>query len=234
MNAFVRNVWRDLVDKRLWPVALVLVLALVAIPVVLANEPPKSAAPATPVASADPPALVATPAAIRSNTGGAPVEGEFKDPFHQQHLPKAPAEAKASATSTKAPGGGGDGKSSSGGGSGNSNGSSGSHRSAQSGVTSLKVKFGLANGKRTTKTITPGSPLPAASNPLIVFLDFGTDGQSPVFLISSDVVKTEGDGVCRPSKAICSELSLREGTTQFFDLANGDQYQLDVVSVIRH
>jgi hypothetical protein len=229
----VRNIWSDLVDKRLWPVALVLVVALVAIPVVLAKPAPKGPTARTSEASTSaPPPLTASPASIRSNTGGAPVLGKFKDPFRQQHLVKPPTVPSA-ASSTGA--GTGD-ATFSGGGSGGSSGSSGGSDGGSSDdetVTKLEVKFGRAGGKRTVREITIGSPLPASTNPLIVFLDFGSDGTRPVFLVSSDIVKTEGDGSCKPSKSVCSELSLDVGGTQFFDAQNGDQYQLDVLSIVK-
>jgi hypothetical protein len=240
VQSFVNGVWKDLRDKRLWPVAAVLVLALVAIPVVLAKPAPKGAAPAAPVttASADggPAALVASPASIRSNTGGALVAGKFKDPFHQQHVP-APPKAESGT------GGGGDAsKSSPDSGSGGGGGGGGSaspshgktiHTHAEPEVTKLKVRFGRADGSRKVRLLTPGAPLPAASNPLIVFTDFGRNGDKPVFLISSDVVKSEGDGSCKPSKEICSEMSLGVGDTQFFDVQGGGQYQLDVLGIVK-
>ena len=37
--SILRNVWADLVGKRLWPVALLLVGALVAVPVLLGGSP---------------------------------------------------------------------------------------------------------------------------------------------------------------------------------------------------
>jgi hypothetical protein len=237
----VTNIWKDLVDKRLWPVAVGLVVALVAIPVVLAKPAPQGSPAPTSVASASGPSpMVATPAAIRSNTGGATVGGKFKDPFHQLHVAAQAGVSTAGSTGptsgdTKpADGGGGAGGSSGGssGGSGGSGNSSGGSSDTAT-VTKLKIEFGRAGAKRTVREITPGTPLPAASNPLMVFLDFGKGGTNPVFLVSSDIVKTEGDGACKPSKSVCSELTLGVGETQFFDAQNGDQYQLDVVGVVR-
>jgi hypothetical protein len=241
-----RNIWKDLVERRLWPVALVLVIALVAIPVVLAKPAPQVPVAPTAVASAPgPEPLVASAASIRSNTGGALVGGKFKDPFHQLHVvsqaaTSAGAVAKGPATSdasSSAGGGSGDSSGSgggSGGSSGGSGGGSGGGPSAQDTGTRLKIEFGLAGGKRTVREISPGTPLPASSNPLIVFLGFGKDGTRPVFLVSSDVVKTEGEGTCKPSKSVCSELTLAVGNAQFFDAQNGDQYQLDVLGVVKH
>ena len=238
----VTNIWKDLVERRLWPVALVLVVALVAIPVVLAKPAPQVPATPTPaVSSSGPEALVASAASIRSNTGGALVGGKFKDPFHQLHVAK-PATVASSATAkgptsgdtSSSGGGGGSGGSTDSSGSGGSGGSGGGSGGGSSGedTTRLKIEFGLAGGKRTVREITAGTPLPASSNPLIVFLGFGKEGTKPVFLVSSDVVKTEGDGKCKPSKSVCSELSLAVGDTQFFDAQNGDQYQLDVLGIV--
>ena len=62
MNA-LRDVWVDLVDKKLWPLAVALVIALVAAPVVLSNGAGKAPAPVkTPVASSTP----SLPAAVVS------------------------------------------------------------------------------------------------------------------------------------------------------------------------
>jgi hypothetical protein len=51
MKTFVLDLWQDLREKRLWPVAIVLAVALVAVPVVLL-KPAEDAAPAAPVAAA--------------------------------------------------------------------------------------------------------------------------------------------------------------------------------------
>lgn len=229
---FVRGIWADMKQKRLWPVALALVLALIAIPVVLAKPAPAPPKSPQPLASAGPAPLVASPALIRSNSDNGPVAGRFKDPFRQLHVPK---QASASSTASKSTGATSSGGSStpagSGGSSGGSNGGS-TKPSNDVKVTKLKVRFGLAGSTRSEREITPGTPLPAVSKPLIVFLDFGGSNDSAGFLISSDVVKTEGDGTCKPSKAVCSDLTLKPGDTRFFDLQNGEQYQLDVVEVV--
>lgn len=242
--SLLTNIWKDMVERRLWPIALVLVVALVAIPVVLAKPAAQGPAGPTAVASSSgPEPLVASPASIRSNTGGALVSGKFKDPFHQQHLATSAtlpnvATAKGPATGDTSTAGGGSGGSSGSGGSGGGSGgdsgggSGGGGSSDTQTVTKLKVKFGLAGGERKVREITLGTPLPASTNPLIVFLDFGQGGTKPVFLVSSDVVKTEGDGSCKPSKSVCSEVRLGAGDTRFFDVQNGDQYQLDVLGVV--
>lgn len=49
----VQNVWRQLVQRRLWPVAIVLVAGLLAVPVLLASDPEPVPAPPAPVAQTD-------------------------------------------------------------------------------------------------------------------------------------------------------------------------------------
>ena len=49
----ITNVWRQLVQRRLWPVAILLIAALAAVPLALAKDPePAAPAPAVPAADA--------------------------------------------------------------------------------------------------------------------------------------------------------------------------------------
>jgi len=80
---FLRAIRDDLVEKRLWPVALILVAALVAVPVLVGRGAEPSAAPlpdpgltATPVNG-----TAATPVQLVENVPNRPPTGRFKDPF---------------------------------------------------------------------------------------------------------------------------------------------------------
>jgi hypothetical protein len=108
---FLRNVLKDLVDKRLWPVAALLVAALVAVPVVLGRSGDDAATTAS---------LPATGAAVGTGTNekaSVTLEttpddtrhdgGSLRDPFHAPKLtlkkvtdasPAAAAEATGAAT----------------------------------------------------------------------------------------------------------------------------------------
>ena len=97
--SLLRGIWSDLVDKRLWPVALVLVVAVVAIPVLLHKQADKVAGPSAASAAAVP-RLPAAGSSISLNQGAAErllVGGRLHDPFHQLHVPKAAATSAASA-----------------------------------------------------------------------------------------------------------------------------------------
>jgi hypothetical protein len=228
----VRNIWADLVDKRLWPVALLLVLALIAVPIALSKSAPSAPAPTG--AAAQPAPLVASPAAIGSNPDGGPVGGAFKDPFRQQHVPKA---GGGSTISVAGPGTASDSGTSGGSGSGATGGSGGTGAPGPSGsaprVTTLKVKFGPSNAPRPTRQITAGTPLPGVSAPYIVYVGVARNGEAE-FLVSADA-SPQGDGRCTPSKAICSSLFMEPGDTEFFDVTAEKgtvQYQLDVIEVL--
>jgi hypothetical protein len=238
---FLRDIWTDLVDKRLWPVAAALLVALVAIPVVLmkpATAPKPAPAPMADVGAA---ALVSDPAAIAAARPGGPVTGKAKNPFAQQHVPK---EAKSTASSADGPGTVSSSSSSSDTVSVAPSGGTGggvpitvpkqpASRAQPEDGKRLKVRFGKTDGKSRVRLLTPGTPLPSRANPVFVFVDFGR-GERAELLVSSDAAP-QGDGRCEPSRSICSQLFVKPGHTLFFDVtrSSGDvQYQLDVLGVV--
>ena len=223
MTAAVRNLFSDLVDRRLWPVAVVLVAAAIAIPVLLL-KPAAKTPPPRPVADSAP--ALGSPAVNLTSPGGGPVVGGVKNPFRQQYLPKAPSSSSASASklgpsSSSSSSGGTSGTSgTSTGGTGGGSGGGGSHRSSgstQSSGSVLQVRFGLADRSRKTYQVTAGSPLPTPTNPLLVYLGQDRTGKVGSFLVSSDA-QPQGDGRCSPDRSICSTLYMKVGDTEFFDV----------------
>jgi len=102
MTAAVKNVWADLVEKRLWPVAVALVLALVAAPVLLsrggsAPAPPPPLPPAPTTGSAAQPA--STPIKIVDPTVHKAPRGHYHDPF----AGAAPAPASSGSSAAPSP-----------------------------------------------------------------------------------------------------------------------------------
>src|SRR4051812_22892131 len=97
---FLRNVLHDLVEKRLWPVAVALIVALVAVPVVLggSDEP---VTPADDVAAVAPEQVPPGSAEVVSldqdiPTGKVSRTGKVRNPFKQQHVPNADTAGAAS------------------------------------------------------------------------------------------------------------------------------------------
>jgi len=248
----VRNVWNELVERRLWPVALLLVAALVAVPVLLAKSPPP-----TPTTEAPAPAAVAAAASAAALPGGeavvsvaqgdepdAPLRGHAKNPFRQQHVQAEPGATTSATTATA--GATDSGSGASGGGTGDSGSGSGSGGGAQPQpapqptfvYASVDVRFGHA-GKhlRAIRDVPRLTPLPSATNPIVVFLGTRRDRRTAVFLVSTDV-HVQGLGQCVPSRSNCEAIELREGDTALLDFTEEDgtveQYELDLDAVTLH
>ena len=247
---FLHNVFQDLVDKKLWPIAAALVVALLAMPILIGGgaEPVAEQAavpgPAAQAANAPPSARAAISlqqeATERRNRGG-----KRRNPFVQQHLPKATAIAEAADTvKDLASSLAGDTKSDSG-----SGGSTGpapttnttpvkkqAEKPEASDLYKVNLRFGEAGQTRLRRNVARLSPLPSSTDPFFIFLGVLEDGKTAVFLISSDAVAS-GDGKCRPTKDLCETLELKVGDSEFFDVAAGTggvvQYQLDLVSIRR-
>ena len=99
----------------------------------------------------------------------------------------------------------------------------------------LTLRFGEAGHLKTLRDVARLSPLPSADNPFFVYTGVLKDGKTAVFLLSSDAEAT-GDGHCRPSAKSCQTIEVKQGDTEFFDLTVNDepvQYQLDVVKVFK-
>src|SRR3954464_3421924 len=121
--SFLRNLLHDLVEKRLWPVAVALVAALVAVPILLGGQ--SDAGTATPAVVADASAAPANGLADHRDVARAKVvsleeqaagkvsrPGRVRDPFVQHHQPrlsdaqiKTAVKATATALSTAFGGG---------------------------------------------------------------------------------------------------------------------------------
>jgi hypothetical protein len=155
---YVKTVIDDLRQQRLWPVALALVIALVAVPLLLSGKG-KGAAPAQvrPVAPVTPAASSASGVPVVS-VNAAPthtrLHGHRRDPFHQPHQSKAkPASASAGNGSANGNGGGSGGSSGAG--------STGSSTSTTSTTTTPTSTTPTTTPPPTTTTTPAVTPPPA-------------------------------------------------------------------------
>lgn len=239
MNA-LRNIWADLVEKRLWPLALALIVGIGAVPVVLARGTDEPSAPTEPTAATSQEGeLVAldTRDVVRRSR-----EGRARNPFRQRALKRRSDEAQERPSGTTSASGGGEEK---GGGSTDGGASTDTAKTEKpaGGKTkkppldtyTVNLRFGQAGAMRSLRDVARLTPLPSASDPFFVLLGVKSDGETVVFLVSSDATTT-GDGTCKPSAANCETIEMQAGDTAFFDLTTEDgvrQYQLDVVSIRR-
>jgi hypothetical protein len=260
LPAPLRTVVADLIERRLWPVALLLVAALVATPIVLVRGSGEdaSATAAIPATPADP----ADQSAVTLATGEldpAANRGAERDPFTQRAVEAAraggglvsatggtatpAAAATGGTTSSQTPGVSGD---SAGGTSlgdigvvpvgGSTGGAIKPAPADELDSWHVDLRFGK-DGTLSTKNDVPRlSPLPSQADPFFVFLGIAADGKTAMFLVSSDATAT-GDGKCLPTAENCDRVELQAGETEFFDVATpaGEvvQYQLDLVRVSR-
>ncbi len=256
---FLRNVVTDLVEKRLWPVAILLLVALAAVPVLLG----RGAEPEPPLAAAAPAAPASAPAARAQIAVDVPVpanrerDGELRNPFKQRGA-KAAAASTAPAPPTAgaaAPDAGGDtgagaapadlGWPSTGTPSTGSTPPAGSAPSAPPeqddpapkadplDAYRISLRFGRTGKVTTRRDLARLTPLPTVDNPFFVFLGVLEGGKRAVFLVS-DEAKPTGDGICKPRPTDCQTIELRVGDTQYFDVerAKGPvQYELELLSI---
>jgi hypothetical protein len=246
--SFLRNVLHDLIEKRLWPVAIALVAALVAVPVVLGGSSDAGTATPTPVADASANGLVNHRDAARAQVvsleeqaaGKVQRKGAVRDPFVQHHQPKPVSDKQVNEAVKKVAGALNDALS------GSSNGGTGAGSTPSSGssgpaaptpapaitptttvkkpsvdeVFGVKLKFGEAGAEKTYDNVARLTPLPSSDNPFFVYLGLQDDKKHAVFLIDGEAVPS-GDGHCDPSPDQCEKLTMEAGDLEFFELQTG-------------
>ena len=242
----VRNLVNDLVDRRLWPVALALLGALVAVPVLLGGGAKAPApAPAAPLASTATAGTVKAAISLSQDTSTTPQDrpGPVRNPFVQHHVPApattpvpaptAPSSAPVPSAPVPSAGGGtpvvttpvvpGSG--------------GGKRDNTVTNVWRVNLRFGDVGNQKVRHDIPRLTPLPSSTNPFFVFLGVLSDGKTAVFLVSSDATAT-GDGKCKPTPDQCDTIEMRAGDTEFFDVAQGTagvtQYELDLLKVFHN
>jgi hypothetical protein len=245
----LRSLWDDLVESRLWPVAIVLVVALIAVPVLLLKPAkPVSTAPAVPAATgAGSPAVAFQPAVSTEGRKSSEIRKDLrsfkrKNPFTPQGVTLGGGSAAAgtatpTAESTAAT------NSFTGGGSSTSGGGStdtGATTPAPGATTktfyyhyTVDVRFGKT-GKEENKTLSDFRSLPSSTNPVLVYMGVKNDGKTAVFLVSAKAT-TIGDGKCSPSDTECTFLYLKKGDGQMIEAIDADgtitDYTLELKSI---
>lgn len=124
-----------------------------------------------------------------------------------------------------------------GGGSGDSGGSSAddSGQSETLYTYHVSVLAGPAGEEEPYEDVEPLTVLPGAAAPVAIFAGATEDGKRAVFMVSSDVTGTSGEGSCLPSASDCEYLVLREGQSRSLDYASAGgpsgTYVLELTSI---
>ncbi len=246
------NPFKQLVERRLWPVALLLVAALVAVPVLLSK--PAGDTPLPPSTTA----ALADDATESVVSLGEPttredvraVLGARKDPFRpaQMHRVETPDDGLTDPGTSTEVAGGDDSPSTTGG--GEPSPPSTPVDPNPDPVTepayeptpeptidpvktydlySLQVRFGLVDGELVTREVKRLTGLPGGTNPAALYLGLSENRENAVFLIDAGT-EVVGDGKCDPSPENCQTLVMEPGETVF--LTRGEnQWELDLIDI---
>jgi hypothetical protein len=244
----ITDTWRHLVRRRLWPVAVLLVAALVAVPKLLAKTPEPVAPPAAnaQAAAASEQAAAEPVVALVDDTSTTRrrVLGAQKDPFEPKALPKVKKTAKKSAKTAAAPKAKAVATATPSAPSTPATGTAPVTPVATATPTpaptyplySIKVNFGRTDAEATSsQTVKRLGVLPSVETPVLVYRGVEDGGKVAVFELTGDVI-AQGDGVCDPSPTDCQILKLKVGDTEFLDITGtGEdtdaQYELDLTAI---
>jgi hypothetical protein len=228
MTTFFLDLWQDLRAKRLWPIAVALLAATIAVPVLVfkpASSPPPSLGSAAPE-GAKLPAVTLDQSSIAGSHLNVFKE---KNPFDAVGDKSAAAAGKTATTlanslASALSGGSGSGSSAGASGSGGGSTTTGGGSTGGSAPTgpdgsavspgvhfftyTVDLKFGKRGSEKTYKSVSELDILPDASHPVISF--YGVkDGKTAVFFLPDPAFRADGEGECVPSPDNCRFLYLK-------------------------
>jgi hypothetical protein len=250
MKIFLLDLWHDLREKRMWPVAALLLAGLAAVPIVLAKpaaEPP----PATPAATesqrdSDLKGLAKVVLAEDKAANGSKLNlfgssNPFRPPASvlkkkDDSLDSSPStgvsggstdETGAPTGSDGSTGGSGDGGSTGGGDSTPTPTPAPPKTKTEKFTYVIDATFLHGNRTRKIKGMQRLEMLPNQDAPLLVFLGVDAKADNAVFLVDARL-KATGEGSCKPSGTKCSFLYLGSGSQEVFTDDTGESYGLRI------
>lgn len=256
MKIFLLDLWHDLREKRLAPVAVALLAGLVAVPLVLA-KPASDPGPAPVTATAAKPdrdelaALSKVKLGEEATAKGSTL-GVF-DPDNPFSLPKGAMKDDDAGSGLPGPG-----DAPAGGAVGTDTGSTGGTDTGTTGgidtgttgggidtggggdtttkTTLYKyvvdITFEANGSRRKIKGLDKLDMLPNDSSPLLIFMGVTAKGSNAVFLVDSSL-EAAGEGSCKPSPSECSFAYIGAGSEYFFTEDDGDTYMVKVDEIRR-
>jgi hypothetical protein len=259
---FFRDLYRDLRDRRLLPVAIGLAVAILAVPLLLGggSEPTPPAAPtAAEDASVegDPlaPVVLADVPGLRDYRKRLS-RFHSRDPFKQQMTGTGTAQggsgnleeidsdgastvdsSSTGGTSTEEDSTGSttpsDGSSAGGNGGGKGN-DDGKGDEERVVKTTIDVRVGPAGATKVIRGVEPLQFLPGKKRPVVQYVEGDSDATRAAFVVSPDVTETAGDGRCDPGRNDCQFVLMEEGDLRTFVYGtNGKTYRLQLLAIHR-
>ena len=261
MHTFLLDLWHDLREKRLWPFAALLMIAIAAVPFTLLKKEQPAPPPAATATQAAPAGDKLPTIALDDISAKSPSDlSEFsqKNPFKPlRDLPKVTKDDTnktvnlgASPDSGSSPGDSGSAGSSSGGSGGSGSSSSGgSGDSSGSGAGSYvgprttyyayraDIKFGLAGEAKAMKQVPAFTLLGDDKAPAAMFMGVTDDHKWAVFAVDTATYETEGEQDCKPSPEACEFVYLKVGEdgneTTLTSLDGEKSYDLSLTAIKR-
>jgi hypothetical protein len=242
IQKFFGDVVYDLRSRGLLPVAVLLLVGIVAVPLFLTSKgsdpapAPAAAESAAELAPENQVAVLAYDPGVRDYKERLG-ELQAKDPFVQQFAgadaaatalsQSVPETAEVTGTSDPTTGGSTDVV---------SGGKTGGGKKKSGGTTKYfwyetDVRVGEAGAEERKNKVDAFSFLPSEAAPVLVFLGASNDGKRGVFLVAADVTFMEGDGDCFPSPDSCQLLALEPGQSR--SLVYGVDSKTYTVKVIK-
>jgi len=247
---FARQLISELREKRLWPIAAALILALIAVPLLLSSSSTPVAAAPVPAAIGSAPAPALPAVSVTTTPSDARLTGRERNPFTQQVKPSSTTAGTRTGTAATSSGGGSSAKSTPGASTTTPVASTTTPASKPPTTTSttpvakqpaLKYRYFEVNVVYggpgfvpvTLDNLRRLTPLPKASDPLIVYLGIAKDRKTAVFLVS-DIAHPTGQGRCLPSRSDCHFLELKAGQADLFKVVRPtgtDEFTLSMTAV---
>jgi hypothetical protein len=237
-----RNMLKELMERKLWPIALVLIIALVAVPVLLTKKAPTDIVtpPTGPLPYSSGTTLPAI--SVQTTPGNSKLPGKGRNPFTPQEVAKTttttavvPTTTTAASTGTANVSAGGSSSSSGGSSQGTAPASpapapvtpttpsapapAAPTTPAPTGLTatqSYHVSLAITTSGGGINTIDPLerlSILPSKQQPMLVELGVLQGGHSVLFAVEPGTV-VSGAGTCTPGPIDCEVLTLSPGQTE--------------------
>jgi hypothetical protein len=237
----VRNLISELVERRLWPVAVGLLVALIAVPVLL-SKPAKETGPATQPSPGPGSLLGANSAKLLGETQPAisvNPDGSFrkrvnrlgrKNPFVQKGIHGGGGGDETAQLPTTTTGGGGTTPT-----------TTTPTTPTPTNTDNLKlyryvakVKFGKI-GSTKEKSVDPGEFLPSETNPVLLYIAASNDGDKALFVVTPGAT-ARGDADCSPSDSDCQLLTMTKDNVEFIEVPVSEDevvtYELDLVDIV--
>jgi hypothetical protein len=247
--SFLRGIVGELREKRLWPVAVVLLAAIVAVPMLLAKSSSGTPVAQVPQTAPPPSASTSLPAlSVQSTPAQSRLTGRARDPFPQPGSAHTSTTAVATAASTAT----------------TAASAANAAAAAATSTPSSASTGGTSSSTSTTPTTTPTTTIsyyydavdlafgkfgtrlktyrnvdllhifPSSQTPVVVYMGLKPDAKTAVFLMSSYAL-VRGPGQCIPSAARCAFLDLKVGMEEIVIYGPGDgkltPYELKVKRV---